>query len=101
MYFLSFTSPTILDLADVSRLSEDVYLTDGTSPFRVVRPFTPPDGEVLLEDCMSLELSSCAAVDLWNRGVRRVRPEEEIHPIRDLDDAVSSELPPRLRSPVD
>jgi hypothetical protein len=73
MSLLSFTSLT-LDLDDVAELGEGAYLTDGASLFRVVRPFAPPDGEVVLEDCMTLEQTSYAAADLWDLCVRLVSP---------------------------
>ena len=84
MSLLSFTSPT-LDLDDVAGLSEGAYLTDGARLFLVVRPFAPPDGELVLEDCMTLEQTSYAAADLWDLCVRRVTPAPSSRPTTDSE----------------
>jgi hypothetical protein len=63
-----------LDLDDVAELGKGAYLTDGARLFLVVRPCAPPDGEVVLEDCLTLEQTSYAATDLWDLCVRRVTP---------------------------
>jgi hypothetical protein len=73
MPLLSFKSRT-LDLDDVAELGKGAYLTDGARLFLVVQPFVPPDGEVVLEDCLTLEQTSYAAADLWDLCVRRVTP---------------------------
>jgi hypothetical protein len=81
----SFGSPS--SRAADARLGEDAYVTDGTRLLRVVKPLDPPPGTAtaVLEDCMTLELRSYAAADLWQMRVRLVKPlpngaaEQPIH----------------------
>jgi hypothetical protein len=56
-------------------LVEGAYVTDGTRLFRVVQRLDPHRGAAaaVLEDCLTLELLSYAAADLWEMGVRLVR----------------------------
>ena len=57
-------------------LDEGAYVTDGRRLFRVVLRLDPPRGAAaaVLDDCVTLELRSFAAADLWEMGVRLVRP---------------------------
>ena len=61
--------------AGVAGLDEGAYVTDGTRLFRVVLRLDPHRGAAtaVLEDCLTLELRSYAAADLWEMGVRLVR----------------------------
>ena len=60
----------------VAELDEGTYVTDGMRLFRVVQRLDPLRGaaSAVLEDCLTLELRSYAAADLWEMGVRLVRP---------------------------
>lgn len=72
MSLLSFRSPS--GSAGVAGLDEGAYVTDGKRLFRVVRRLRPDRGAApaVLEDCLTLELQSYAAADLWEMGVRLV-----------------------------
>jgi DNA-directed RNA polymerase specialized sigma54-like protein len=54
---------------------EGAYVTDGTRLFRVVQALDPPRGvaTAVLEDCLTLELQSYAAADLWEMRMQLVR----------------------------
>ena len=60
----------------MARLDEGAYVTDGMRLFRVVQRLDPLRGaaSAVLEDCLTLELRSYAPADLWEMGVRLVRP---------------------------
>jgi hypothetical protein len=60
----------------VAGLDEGSYVTDGRRLLRVVRRLDPSRGAAtaVLEDCLTLELRSYAAADLWEMRVRLVRP---------------------------
>ena len=75
MSLLSFRS-SCSSTAGVAGLDAGACVTDGTRLFRVVRRIDPLRGAaaVVLEDCLTLELRSYAAADLWEMGVRLVRP---------------------------
>jgi hypothetical protein len=62
--------------AGVAGLDEGSYVTDGRRLLRVVRRLDPSRGAAtaVLEDCLTLELRSYAAADLWEMRVRLVRP---------------------------
>jgi hypothetical protein len=61
--------------AGVTGLDEGAYVTDGRRLFRVVLRLDPLRGAAaVLEDCLTLELRSYAAADLWEMGVRLVMP---------------------------
>ncbi|MGO9496677.1 MAG: hypothetical protein ACLQA5_08220 [Solirubrobacteraceae bacterium] len=62
--------------AGVAGLDEGAYVTDGVRLFRVVLRLDPLRGAAaaVLEDCLTLELRSYGAADLWEMGVRLVRP---------------------------
>ena len=62
--------------AGVAGLDEGAYVTDGRRLFRVVQRLDPLRGAAaaVLEDCLTLELRSYGAADLWEMGVRLVRP---------------------------
>ncbi|MGA9857021.1 MAG: hypothetical protein WBQ18_04110 [Solirubrobacteraceae bacterium] len=53
------------------------YLTDGQRLFRVVGPVAPPRGvtDAVLENCMSLTLTSYSAADLFAMNLRQVSSE--------------------------
>jgi hypothetical protein len=73
MSLLSFRSAS--GSAGVAGLDEGAYVTDGMRLFRVVQRLNPHRGTTaaVLEDCLTLELRSYAAADLWEMGVRLVR----------------------------
>jgi hypothetical protein len=75
MSLLSFRSPSS-STAGVAGLGAGAYVTDGTRLFRVVQRLDPLRGAAaaVLEDCLTLELRSYGAADLWEMGVRLVRP---------------------------
>jgi len=51
-------------------------VTDGARLYRVVQRLDPLRGRAaaVLEDCLTIELRSYAAADLWEMGLRLVRP---------------------------
>jgi hypothetical protein len=71
---LSFRSSS--STAGVAGLEAGAYVTDGMRLFRVVQRLDPLRGAAaaVLEDCLTLELRSYGAADLWEMGVRLVRP---------------------------
>ena len=75
MSLLSFRS-SCSGTDGVAGLDEGAYVTDGVRLFRVVQRLDPLRGaaSAVLEDCLTLELGSYAAADLWEMGVRLVRP---------------------------
>ena len=74
MSLLSFRS-SASGAVGVAGLDEGAYVTDGKRLFRVVRRLDPLRGAAtaVLEDCLTLELRSYAAADLWEMRVRLVR----------------------------
>jgi hypothetical protein len=75
MSLLSFRSSSS-GAAGVAGVDEGAYVTDGRRLFRVVLRVDPLRGAAaaVLEDCLTLELRSYAAADLWELRVRLVRP---------------------------
>ena len=75
MRLLSFILPSSRPVADVG-LEPGAYITDGSRLFRVVKALDPPRGvtAAVLEDCLTLKLRSFAEADLWEMGVRLVKP---------------------------
>ena len=74
MSLLAFRSSSS-GVAGAAGLDEGAYVTDGRRLFRVVLRLDPLRGATtaVLEDCLTLELRSYAAADLWEMRVRLVR----------------------------
>jgi hypothetical protein len=72
--------PSLANSDPDSRLDERAYVTDGTRLFRVVQPINPPRAvtSAVLEDCRTLDLHSFTAANLWEMGLRAVRPSAEL-----------------------
>jgi len=75
MSLLSFRSSSS-GAAGAAGLDEGAYVTDGRRLLRVVLRLDPLRGAAtaVLEDCLTFELRSYAAADLWEMRVRLVRP---------------------------
>ena len=63
-------------VAAAAGLDEGAYVTDGARLYRVVQRLDPLrcTAAAALEDCLTIEVRSYAAADLWEMGLRLVRP---------------------------
>jgi hypothetical protein len=58
------------------QLSHNAYITDGHRLFRCLE--APEDGEVMLEDCLNLELALFHVADLAEANARLVKPSRPL-----------------------